>query len=767
MPALEKVVGVVKRLTFVNPENGWFVAAVNVQGKGERTVVGSAANITVGEHLEADGTWGSTSWGPQFKATEVRLTQPRALDEIASYLAGSVEGVGPGFAKKLVDAFGEAVFDVIEKTPEKLGAVPGIGKKRAEALVAGYKENRAMRKIMLFLHRSGLGPGRAKRVYDKLGDNAVELIQKNPYILCKDVWGIGFKIADEAAQKQGVKLDSEFRIRAGITHLLRTAEQQGSCGVPVEKVLSQASEFLGVDYDLIETSIGYEIEAGDVYKDVDGEGTECLFPKRVYLAEKGIAEQFLAAVNRPVAYPVKDLEASILDAEIETGIILEDSQREAIRLALCNNVCIITGGPGCGKSTITKVLLHVFAEQNFGIVLAAPTGKAARRAAEATGHEAGTIHRTFDYGKGGGGAGTAKPKKGAKRPAQSEEAEFDSKFGVNKDNPLDADVLVLDETSMLDAFLTMSVLKGLHPRTRIIFIGDVDQLPSVGPGKVLADIIASRAVPCSRLTTVFRQAANSAIIRNAHRINRGEMPDLGYHEGSDFAFFNFSPNDPKNEDEKLKVRTTMRNELVRMARDMYKRGFDPLKDVQVYAPMKKGPLGIVELNLALQKALNPRPSCTLEVFGTKWGIGDKVMQLKNNRTKDVFNGNVGFIKEIDTTTRSLAVDFDGQVVMYKSTELDELTLAFAITIHKSQGSESPVVLIPIDWSHFTMLKRNLLYTGVTRAKKLCILLGDKKAVQHAVRNNQNDERHTRLKALLQAGLPREIQTALREEAIAG
>jgi exodeoxyribonuclease V alpha subunit len=746
-----KIHGVVKRLTFVNEANGYFVAVLDIPGIGERAVKGSAPTINIGEHMAAVGVWERTAWGTQFKASQVQLSAPRQLGEIEKYLASAIDGIGPGFAKKLVAAFGEDIFSVIENSPARLKEIKGVGKKRLDSVVAAYNENKALRDIMLFLHKSGLGPGRAKRVYETFGDKAIKMIQKNPYVLCKDVWGIGFTTADEVAKKQGIDPLSEFRIRAGIQHILRMSEANGSCGIPMESkkdalgrvvvgrdgkpkepgLVDGACLLMDVPEDVVRKCIQYEIDAGDVFEDEDGEGFPCLFSKKIYLSEQAIANYFIDASKRVPERKVSNLDEAILDIELEIGLILEDSQRSALRTALNSQVCIITGGPGCGKTTITNVLLRVLRDQGFTTVLAAPTGKAAKRAAEATGHEAGTVHRAYEYGKEG-------------------------KFGVNAKNPLNADVLVLDETSMLDVYMTRTVLNGLSAGTRLIFIGDVDQLPSVGPGKVLSDLIESGVVPTARLTAVFRQANNSAIIRNAHRINKGVLPDLGYYENSDFVFFNFQPNDRKDEDEKRKVRETMRDELVRMCRDMYKRGFDPVRDVQVYAPMRKGILGIEELNLALQRVLNPRPEQVLEVYGVKWGVGDKVMQLKNNRQKQVFNGNVGFVAEIDKESRSLVVQFDDQVVTYKNNELDELTLAYAITIHKSQGSESPVVLIPMDYSHYTMLKRNLLYTGVTRAKKLCVLLGDRDAIRYAVENNQNDDRHTRLKRLLRQQVTAEV-----------
>ncbi len=731
----EQLNGIVKTLTYVNPENGYFVARVDVTGKGERTVVGNAPVINLGEHISATGSWQSSNWGPQFKAMDVTLSAPTMLEGIEKYLASAIEGIGKGFARKLVEAFGEDVFSVIEKTPEKLGAIKGIGPKRAAAAVAAYKEQQAIREIMVFLHKAGLSSSRAQRVYKQYGDKAIELIKENPYILCRDIWGVGFSTADGVARKQGIPLDSEYRIRAGIQHVLREAEGQGSCGLPVDMVRDAASELLQVDYDAINTCIGYELEGQTLVKDFSGD-IECLFQPGIYNSERLIAQSLLSHARRVPARTIKDAEQAIGDAEVEIGIVLDEAQRDAVRVALNSQVCVLTGGPGTGKTTITRVLLQVFMDNGIdSICLAAPTGKAAKRASEATGQEARTVHRTLEYQREGG-------------------------FKFNQNNPMTCDALVIDEMSMVDVSLMASICKALSPFTRLIIIGDVDQLPSVGPGKVLSDIISSGALPTVRLRAIFRQAATSRIITNAHAINRGEMPDLGWKEGSDFCFTNISPKNPKDEDEKKKCRTDIEGEVLRLVQNMWKLGYDPIREVQVLAPMRRGVLGVDSLNVKLQAVLNPDPSAVLEVFGTKWGVGDKVMQLRNNYDKVVFNGDIGFVQEIDSENRVIVVDFDGVPVSYKTSELDELTLAYAFTIHKSQGSEFPVVVMPLDWSHYTMLKRNLFYTGVTRARKLCVVVGQPGAAQTAVRTAQNDERYSRLKDWLRAGMPREVREAL-------
>jgi len=730
----EQLQGVVKTLTYVNPENGYFVAKVTVAGKGEKTVVGNAPVINIGEHIIAKGSWHSSNWGPQFKAVDVDLSAPTMLEGIEKYLASAIEGIGKGYAKKLVQFLGERVFEVIENTPEDLKNIPGIGPKRATSIVAAYAEQKAIRSIMVFLHKSGLSASRAKRVYDKYGDDAVEKIKQNPYLLCRDIWGIGFSTADGVAMKQGIAPTSEYRVRAGIQHTLIEANGQGSCGLPLAQVREKAAELLEVDYELIDRCIQYEIESQDAVKDTS-DGEVCLFLPKVYKEERYIAKRLLAMAAKTPVKPITNIDQAVNDAEVEIGLMLEEAQRDAVRTALASQVCVITGGPGTGKTTITRTLLQVFADSGLKVrLLCAPTGKAAKRAAEATGEEAKTIHRTLVMEKSG-------------------------QFKHHDKNPLECDVFVIDESSMVDVPLMSSVCSALPTNARFIIIGDVDQLPSVGPGKVLADIISSEAIPCVRLKTIFRQAATSQIITNAHAINRGELPYLGWKEGSDFCFTNISPKDPKDENEKKKARLTIESELLRLARDMYKLGYDPIREVQILAPMRKGLLGVESLNLKLQEILNPMPAAELELWGTKWRTGDKVMQLRNNYDKNVYNGDIGFVTMLDKESRTVMVDFDGVEVAYKANELDELTLAYAFTIHKSQGSEFPVVIMPLDTSHFTMLRRNLFYTGVTRAKKLCVVVGQPYAAKMAVEKAQNDERYTRLKEWLREGLPKEMRRA--------
>jgi exodeoxyribonuclease V alpha subunit len=742
--ATDQVSGTVKRLTFRNDDTGFFVAQVLV-GTKEKTVVGSAPSITEGEFITAKGTWSGSQWGQQFKATDVKVSPPVGLEGIVKYLCSAIEGIGPAFAQKLVDNHGEDIFDVIEKTPEKLYEIKGVGKKRVTSLVEAYNARKATREIDVFLRQVGLNGKRAQRVFDYLastGGDPIERLKKNPYLLC-NVWGIGFSTADASARRQGIAADAEYRVRAGLQHVLKEASGEGSCGLPYATVLERASEMLKVSYDRLDECIGFEIEAEGIIRD-SASGVDCLFLPLIYKAEKSIAKRLVTHAARVIARPLDDIDMAILHSELEAGLTLEDTQRDAVRVALTNQVAVVTGGPGTGKSTITRVILTALHDAGLEPALCAPTGKAAKRAAEATGFEAKTIHRLLELDNKGN-------------------------FKRNEDNPIDADVLVIDELSMVDVSLFHSLIKALAPRTRLLLIGDVDQLPSVGAGKVLADILDSKVLPTVRLTQVFRQAATSMIVRNAHRVNSGEVPELGWKEGSDFVFTAFAPVDQSDEAKK-EAQLRVEAEVLRVAKNIYKRGFDPIRDVQVLAPMRRGILGSISLNKKLQALLNPHPEAKLELGSDDdkvvYGVGDKVMQLRNNYEKEIFNGDIGFVTGVDTSSRTLTVEFDGRPVTFKSNDLDELTLAYAFTIHKSQGSEFPVVLMPVDNSHYTMLKRNLVYTGITRAKKMMFLIGQQWAVKKSVENSQIDDRFSRLMDNLLAEAKKAERAAERELAFA-
>jgi exodeoxyribonuclease V alpha subunit len=602
------------------------------------------------------------------------------------------------------------VFDVIEAKPERLREVEGIGPKRAGRIMAGWADQKAIREIMIFLHANGVSTSRAVRIYKTYGVDAIEIISRNPYQLARDIRGIGFKSADLIAAKLGIEKTALIRARAGILHALAEAMDEGHCGLPEDELLPAAAKLLEVPEAVLEPALALEIDARSVITDTVGD-RPCLFLAGLYRAEQTIAERLLALSQRIRPWPDIDAERAIAWVETRTGLTFADSQRQAITLALASKVMVITGGPGVGKTTLVNAILEILAAKDIAIALAAPTGRAARRLTETTGREAKTIHRLLEVDPRTGG------------------------FKRCEEHPIEADLLVIDETSMVDVILMSALLKAVQKNTALILVGDVDQLPSVGPGQVLADIIASDAVPVVCLTEVFRQAAESRIITNAHRINQGRMPDLNRPDGpSDFYFVEAA--DP--EDGVAKIVTIIRERLPRRF------SLDPVRDIQLLCPMNRGALGARSLNLHLQAALNPSPTTKIEKFGWTFALGDKVMQIENDYDKEVYNGDVGYVIGIDPEESTLTVDVDGREVVYDFGELDRMVLAYATTIHKAQGSEYPAVVIPLTRQHYMMLRRNLLYTGVTRGKRLVILVGDKRAVAIAVKGVVGRRRWSKL-----------------------
>jgi len=713
---MEALAGLVERVTFHNAENGFCVLRVKVRGQRDLvTVVGHAAMISAGEFVQMSGRWfNDHTHGLQFKVEFLKASPPTTVEGIERYLgSGMIRGIGPVYAKKLVKAFGEAVFDLIEQEPHRLREVTGIGPKRAERIIGGWADQKVIREIMLFLHSNGVGTSRAVRIFKTYGPDAVQLISENPYRLAKDIRGIGFKTADQIARKMGIAPDVMIRVRAGISYALGEAMDEGHCGLPVGELLTSTAELLEVATPLIETALALELEAGEVIADSVGE-TGCIFLAGLYRAEQSIAEWLRAcAVGRP-PWPDIDAEKAMTWVEGKTGLALAPSQQEAVRLALHSKVLVITGGPGVGKTTLVNAILKIVAAKGTDVQLCAPTGRAAKRLSESTGLEGKTIHRLLETDPGNGS------------------------FKRDDTNPLTCDLLVVDEASMVDVLLMRSLLRALPDSAALLIVGDVDQLPSVGPGQVLADIINSDAVPVVRLTEVFRQAAQSQIITNAHRINEGRMPELSAEEGSDFYFV-----------EAAEPEIGLRK-LLAVVKDRIpaRFGLDPVRDVQVLCPMNRGGLGARSLNIELQQALNPPGEVKVERFGWTYGPGDKVMQIANDYDRDVFNGDLGVIDRIDEEEGELTVSFDGREIVYGFGELDELVLAYATTIHKSQGSEYPAVVIPLVTQHYAMLARNLLYTGVTRGRKLVVLVGQKKALAIAVRNQGGRQRWSKLREWL-------------------
>ena len=712
--SLEVLAGAVERVTFHGEDSGFCVLRVKARGHRELvTVVGHAAAVSAGEWITASGEWvNDRTYGPQFRSRFLKATAPTSTEGIERYLgSGMIRGIGPVYAKKLVRAFGERVFDVIESEPRRLREVGGIGPVRAERITAAWAEQKAVREIMMFLHGHGVGTARAVRIFKTYGADAVQVMSENPYRLARDIRGIGFRTADAIAMRLGIGKSAMIRLRAGVAHALTEAMDDGHCGLPAEELLPAAAELLEAPEDLVRTAIGEELAAGNVVADRVGD-TPCVFLAGLHRAEHGIAERLHRIAAGPLPWPRIDADKALPWIERRTGLELAPSQVGAIRLALASKVLVVTGGPGVGKTTIVNAILRILAAKGARLLLCAPTGRAARRMTETSGFEARTIHRLLEVDPSSGG------------------------FRRDAEHPVDCDLLVVDEASMVDVPLMHALVKAVPDRAALLIVGDIDQLPSVGPGQVLADIIGSGAVPVVRLTEVFRQAAESRIIVNAHRINAGAVPELDPPEAiSDFYFV------PADDPESAVPRVL---ELVR-TRIPRRFGLDPVRDIQVLCPMNRGGVGARSLNIELQAVLNPAGERKVERFGWTFARGDKVMQIENDYDKDVYNGDIGRIDDVDPELGEVTARFDGRAVAYGFGELDALVPAYATTIHKSQGSEYPAVVIPLMTQHYVMLRRNLLYTGVTRGKRLVVLVGQRKAIAIAVRAASGRRRWSKLR----------------------
>ncbi|GLI96019.1 SF1B family DNA helicase RecD2 [Methylocystis echinoides] len=713
----EVLAGIVERVTFHNEENGFCVLRVKARGHRDLvTVVGHAATISAGEWITVTGEWvNDRNHGQQFKARFLKTSAPTTAEGIEKYLAsGMIRGIGPAYAKRMVKAFGDRVFDVIEAEPNRLKEVDGIGPIRAQRIVSAWAEQKVVREIMVFLHSHGVGTARAVRIFKTYGADAVQVMTENPYRLARDIRGIGFKTADAIAMKLGIEKTAMIRVRAGISYALTEAMDEGHCGLPIDKLLPLAGELLEVPQQLVRTALDLELGEGVVVRDQVAE-TDCVFLTGLYRAEQTIAQRLQTLLNGKLPWPWIDPTKALPWIEQKTGLALAERQNEAIRLALMTKVLVITGGPGVGKTTIVNSILRILAAKGVKLLLCAPTGRAAKRMTEATGFEAKTIHRLLEVD----------PKNGG--------------FKKNDDNPIDCELLVVDEASMVDVMLMQALLKALPDDAALLVVGDIDQLPSVGPGQVLADIIQSGAVPVVRLTEVFRQAAQSRIILAAHNINKGIVPDLR-RPPSDSDFYFVAAAEPE------KAVSTIVNLVKRRIPERF--GFDPIRDIQVLCPMNRGGVGARSLNVELQSALNPAGEKKVERFGWTFAPKDKVMQIENDYDKEVYNGDVGYVEDLDADTGELTANFDGRSVTYEFGELDTLVPAYAATIHKSQGSEYPAVVIPVMTQHYTMLQRNLIYTGITRGKKLVVLVGQAKAVAIAVKNVSGRRRWTKLREWL-------------------
>jgi exodeoxyribonuclease V alpha subunit len=710
--------GSVERVTFHSEESGFCVVRIKVRGRQDLvTVTGVAASISPGEYVDCVGNWFNDKvYGLQFKSERLSVVHPTTLEGIQKYLgSGMIKGIGPHFADKLVTAFAEKVFEIIEESPEKLLELPGIGRKRMLQVVAGWGEQKVVREIMVFLQSYGVGTSRAVRIYKTYGNDAVAKVSENPYRLALDIHGMGFKSADTIAQKIGIPKESAIRAQAGVRHVLQESSSEGHCANEREPLIEAASALLEIPAEIVRTAIDTEIQEKNLVNEIQ-DNRDLIYLTRLHQSEIGVAKNLVRLASGSTVWAQIEPEEAISMVQKKLAIILSQSQRKAVELALSSKCLVITGGPGVGKTTIVNSILQIIRAGEAKILLCAPTGRAAKRLSETTGMQAKTIHRLL---------------------------EFDPKifgFKRGKENPLQADIVVVDESSMIDVVLMNQLLRAIPSAAALILVGDVDQLPSVGPGSVLADIIDSDVIPVVSLTEIFRQAASSKIIVNAHRINQGLMP-LKMEKQEELTDFYFVPAEtPEDIGDKV---------LQIVCERIPKRfGFDPIKDVQVLTPMNRGGLGTRSLNIELQKRLNPNAGLRISKFGSDYGVGDKVIQTVNNYDKEVFNGDIGQVIEMDLEESELLLEFDGRSVVYNLNELDEISLAYATSIHKSQGSEYAAVVIPLSMQHYMMLERNLLYTGVTRGKNLVVVVGQPRALHMAINNKRSQTRITALKCRL-------------------
>ncbi|NLE46664.1 MAG: ATP-dependent RecD-like DNA helicase [Chloroflexi bacterium] len=725
--------GTVERVTYYNEESGYSIIRLKVEGKADLlTVVGNLPEVNPGESLRLEGIWTNhPQYGTQFKAERYEQVLPATTEGIRRYLgSGLVKGVGPVTARRIVQRFGRDTLRVLDETPERLREALGVGTKRAAAIAEAWNEQKHIREVMLFLQGHGVSTGLAVKIYKTYGDDALTVVQEDPYRLARDIWGVGFRTADKIARDLGLPEDSAARVQAGVAYALSQLADDGHVYAPTDKLIQESSQLLGVSTDLVAEGIealdSAEIVRRDTLTYPVGQVSEGIATREsalheehaVYLApfyygEIGVTRRLEAlldtAATRLLPFRSIDWHNLLAQLALRSTIQLSAEQSEAVQAALTHKVTVLTGGPGTGKTVTVRTVIAALEAMHCRYALCAPTGRAAKRLSETTNRTAKTIHRLLEYS----------PQEG---------------FRCNESNPLNVDCLIVDEASMLDLLLANHLLKALDPAAHVLFVGDIDQLPSVGAGNVLQDIIDSNRVKVVRLTQIFRQAAESGIIVNAHRINRGEMPLLNQYPD----FFFFSKTDPIEA-------ASMLVEIVQR-RIPHKFGLDPVDQIQVLSPMYRGDCGVANLNARLQEALNPIEPRKAErqLAGRVFRVGDKVMQIRNNYDRDVYNGDIGRVSAIDLAGQTLTVNLDGRSVVYEWSETDELVHAFAISVHKSQGGEYTAVVVPVLSQHYLMLQRNLLYTAVSRARELVVLVGTRRAIAIAVRTSRTRERHSGL-----------------------
>ncbi len=708
---MEDITGYIERITFQNQENQFTVAKLKEKGKRDLTcIVGSLPSIQPGETLKCYGTWyHDPSHGRQFKVDHYQVQAPADLIGIQKYLSsGLIKGIGAAYAKRIIDTFGMDTLLILDQTSNRLSEVPGLGDKRIQGIITCWKEQKSVREVMIFLQSHNISPAYAQRIYKCYGNKSIAVVKHDPYCLARDVFGIGFKMADKVASSLDISFDSPERVNAGVEFALGELSSDGHVCYPKEELTTYTHNLIQVNEQLIEQQLqALHAERRIIISEL--EDGYYVWIKPLYMSEIGIAKEVARLQDNPDALRSIETTKAINWAQENLHLKLAVNQHQAVEKALLEKLLIITGGPGTGKSTITKAILTIIKKLSDHILLAAPTGRAAKRMQEITGCFASTIHSLleFDFKKGG--------------------------FKRNRDNPLTCDLIIIDEVSMIDTYLMYQLLKTIPNHARVILIGDIDQLPSVGPGNVLQDMILSKKIPYITLKEIFRQARGSKIITNAHRINDGIFPDIKGGKHSDFFFLLAK--------EPAEVLSIIQDLVKTRLPKSYH--FDPIHDIQVLSPMKKGIIGSENLNATLQQTLNPGKD-HLVLSGRAFAPKDKVMQIRNNYKKEIFNGDMGIIQDINEIEQTLIVNFDNKPVSYGFSEIEELVLAYAASIHKYQGSEAPCIIIPIHTHHFKLLNRNLLYTGVTRGKKLVILVGTKQALAIAIKNDEVKRRYTGL-----------------------